>query len=149
MFKSDIEKPKLKTLVDAYKSMGIDYPKTDDWLELVVLPGLRDGTRKFFTIHRESDGKVISLVLAKKTNDEDKICTVWTLPHYRDNGMATELIGKALQWLGNSFPILTIPEEHSESFRPIINKFNWELVGRIENYYRPGSTELIFNKLNI
>jgi hypothetical protein len=58
--------------------LSADYPGIDRWFVLKVVPGLRRGTR--YLLPMERDGELVGLGIAKKEEDERKICTVRVAP---------------------------------------------------------------------
>ena len=48
-------------------------------------------------------------------------------------------------WLGTTKPLITFADYKLEMFKPIIKKYEWQLVEVVENFYNSHSKELCFN----
>lgn len=132
--------------VEAVRSVLEDagrlYPDFDEWFVSKVVPGLGD-TRSVFghTIGNEIAG----VVIAKRTAVEQKLCTIWVDPKHRGLGVANDLVGRAIEWLGNHQPLLTIPSTCLEGFRSLLSDRGFLETQRLDCYYRTGVTEHVFN----
>src|SRR5712671_3198195 len=132
VYPADLRRAKLELL----------YPGFVVWLASKVIPGIRDGSRRaFFYSHEEQFG----FVIAKRSVYERKLCTVYVNEKSRRAGVASQLIAEAIQWLGQSKPMITIPEEKLEEFRSIIARREFYLTQIVDSYYRPNAREFVFN----
>jgi GNAT superfamily N-acetyltransferase len=118
------------------------YPGFADWLAYAVAPGLRTGGRRLF-VHDEAGQ--FGLVIAKRSANEHKLCTVYTDQRSRGKGVASRLMSKAIDWLGNEKPLITISEDRLVEFEPLINKFDFSLTQVVHSYYRLNTREFVFN----
>jgi hypothetical protein len=118
------------------------YPDFSDWLTNTVLPGLHAGSRRLF-LHDQ--GCQFGLVVAKRSLDERKLCTVYVDRASRGNGIASCLISQAVEWLGTDKPLITISEDRLVEFEPLIRKLDFSLTQVAHSYYRRDTREFVFN----
>ena len=50
-----------------------------------------------------------------------------------------------MKWLGTSKPLITLADYKLEMFKPIIDKYNWELTEVVSGLYNDKYKELCFN----
>lgn len=50
-----------------------------------------------------------------------------------------------MKWLGTTKPFITLADYKLEMFRPIIDKYDWELTEIVTGIYNDRSQELCFN----
>ena len=50
-----------------------------------------------------------------------------------------------MKWLGTTKPFITLADYKLEMFRPIIDKYGWELTEIVTGIYNDRSQELCFN----
>lgn len=85
------------------------------------------------------------MVCLKKDEEEQKICTLYVSDKYRGLGLGTALIEESMRWLGTTKPLITFADYKLEMFRPIIDKYGWELTEIVTGIYNDKSQELCFN----
>jgi len=51
-----------------------------------------------------------------------------------------------MRWLGTTKPLITLADYKLEMFKPIINKYDWELTEIVSGLYNDRSQELCFNR---
>lgn len=119
------------------------YPDFGSWFWGNVPAGMDAGTRRVFT-HRSHVG-VDAVVIAKRTREERKLCTVWVADHARRRGLATDLIDEACGWLGTQLPLISVPEERMPELAPLLDRRGFVHSAALPSYYRQGRTEHVFN----
>lgn len=119
------------------------YPGFGEWFTKKVIPGCIDQTRRVFLA--ASVERVHGVVIAKRTAAENKICTVWIAPHARGCGVARSLMLGAIEWIGTSTPLFTVPEERMGEFVSLTTQFGFQLTAELPSYYREGRSEFVFN----
>lgn len=127
--------------------LSSDYPDIDTWFLNKVVPGSRSGTRRI--LHIERDGLLVAVGIAKKEEDENKICTVRVDQRYFGRGIGVRIFGDLMDWLGDDRPVLTVSEFNLSSFQRIFDHFGYMATSAKPNLYRLGSTEFGFNEKNI
>lgn len=119
------------------------YPNFEGWFWGSVVPGLSDGTRYIETVVRH--GEIVALLIAKKTVNESKLCTLWVDPQYVGSGMGVRLINAGRRWLGVEKPLATVPEERMPELKGVLEALGFEMTQVVESAYRPGKIEYVFN----
>lgn len=120
-----------------------DYPDYKNWFINTQVPGLFDNTRNIIVAH--INNKIVGFVSLKKTTQEKKICTFYVEKNYRKNKIGTILVEKAIAYLEEEKPLITIPMDKLNDFIKIGNKYNWEITDIKENLYRTSTPEVIVN----
>jgi len=125
---------------DLYK----DYPNYFKWYWTKVVPGVIERTREIMIATMGND--YAGIIIVKNENGERKICTLFIAPKYRNQGIASILVHEAVNYLGTTKPLITIPEYKLEQFASIIENYGWEQTQVLEKgYYSSTSRELVFN----
>lgn len=120
-----------------------DYPDYKNWYQTVQVPGLYDGTRNIIIAHIAD--KIVGFVSLKKTPNEKKICTFYVDKSFRRNQIGMLLATKAVEYLEEDKPLITIPMDKLNDFTKIANKYGWEITDIKENLYRTTTPEVIVN----
>lgn len=120
-----------------------DYPDYRNWYQTIQVPGLYDGTRNIIIAHIKD--KIVGFVSLKKTHDEKKICTFYVEKSFRRNHIGTLLAEKAVDYLEEEKPLITIPMDKLHEFVKIAEKYGWEISEIKENLYRTTTPEVIVN----
>ena len=120
-----------------------DYPDYKEWYTKVQVPGLYTNERNIIIAH--INAKIVGFVSLKKTPTEKKICTFYVEKNFRRNQIGTILVEKAIEFLEESRPLITIPMDKLNEFIRIANKYNWEITDIKENLYRTNTPEVIVN----
>ncbi|WP_176477556.1 GNAT family N-acetyltransferase [Mesorhizobium sp. WSM3866] len=129
-------------IASAVRGLRQLYPNIELWFALKVGPGLLDGSRAIF--QRGSDS-LDGFVIAKRTLHERKICTLWVDPSKRRQGLASDLMAEASEWLGTRFPLITVGEERLSELGKLFEYHSFVCTGAIEGIYRRHRKEFIFN----
>ena len=119
-----------------------DYPDYKQWFQTIQIPGIYDGTRNIIVAH--INNKIVGFVSLKKTT-EKKICTFYVEKNYRKNKIGSLLAEKAISYLEEEKPLITIPMDKLQDFIKIASKYNWEVTEIKENLYRTSTPEVIVN----
>ncbi len=120
-----------------------DYPDYKEWFNTVQVPGLYTNERNIIIAH--INDKIVGFVSLKKTPNEKKICTFYVEKSFRKNKIGTILVERAISYLEESRPLITIPMDKLHEFIRIANKYNWEISDIRENLYRTTTPEVIVN----
>lgn len=119
------------------------YPAFDMWYFQKVIPEARLGKREILSEVR--DGKIVAIAILKNTLQEKKICTLRVSEEFKNKGLGIRLFQRAFQVLQTDKPFLTVSEEKLPDFKKIFDYFQFEQTAVLENYYREGKKEYIFN----
>lgn len=121
------------------------YPGFGSWFHTKVIPGLRDGSRKIFFRTSRIDKDLLAIAIAKRTQEERKLCTLWVTPEARNLGLAAICAEEAFSWLGTKKPLFTVPDLRIEGFKTLLNHWGFEQTQAIDDVYRRNSREYVFN----
>jgi hypothetical protein len=127
----------------ALSHLSAVYPGFERWYHYSVVPGIRIGTRCILVARKQA--QILGVAILKKTDLEQKLCTLWVDPNCRKLKVATTLAARAFDWLGTRYPLLTVPEERMGEFAPLLNYWRFHERERLVGYYRPGKVEYAFN----
>ena len=120
-----------------------DYPDYKEWYMNKQIPGIYDGTRNIIIAHIKD--RIVGFVSLKKTSEEKKICTFYVEKTFRKNKIGTILAEKAIEYLEEEKPLITIPMDKLNQFIKISKKYNWQITDIKENLYRTDTPEVIVN----
>lgn len=120
-----------------------DYPDYRNWFQTVQVPGLFDGTRNIIVAHIED--RIVGFVSLKKTKTEKKICTFYVEKSFQRNRIGTLLATRAVDYLEEEKPLITIPADKLNEFIRIAERYNWQITDIKENLYRTTAPEVIVN----
>ena len=124
-----------------------DYPKHKEWYFTKQLPATISGDERniLFVRNPENDNEIISMACLKKDEEEQKICTLYVSDKCRGLGIGKAIVEESMRWLGTTKPLITLADYKLEMFKPIINKYGWELTEVVSGLYNDRSQELCFN----
>ena len=120
-----------------------DYPEYKEWYQTVQVPGIYDGTRNIIIAHLGD--KIVGFVSLKKVSTEKKICTFYVEKNFRRNKIGALLAQKAVDYLEEEKPLITIPMDKLGEFTRIAEKYDWQVTEIKENLYRTTTPEVIVN----
>lgn len=120
-----------------------DYPNYRNWYQTVQVPGIYDGSRNIIIAHISD--RIVGFVSLKKTAEEKKICTFYVEKSFQRNRIGSLLATKAVEYLEEDKPLITIPMDKLHQFTRIGEKYNWEITDVKENLYRTTTPEVIVN----
>lgn len=120
-----------------------DYPNYRNWYQTVQVPGIYDGSRNIIIAHISD--RIVGFVSLKKTTEEKKICTFYVEKSFQRNRIGSLLAIKAVEYLEEDKPLITIPMDKLHQFTRIGEKYNWEITDVKENLYRTTTPEVIVN----
>lgn len=124
-----------------------DYPKHKEWYFTKQLPATIQGDERNIIFARNPDNydEIISMACLKKDDEEQKICTLFVSDKCRGLGIGTSIIEESMKWLGTTKPLITLADYKLDMFKPIIDKYDWELTEIVSGLYNDRSQELCFN----
>ena len=123
-----------------------EYPDFYSWFYDKVVPELSNGSREVFIAQTPlSFGKVNGVLVLKNTSSEKKICTLYVDKESRMNGIGQKFMNIAFNELNTDKPLITVSDNRLKDFDGLLNKFNFESVDALPNYYTDNHTEYTFN----
>ncbi len=137
-------KKKIENIYSLLSNLDEMYPDFKDWFNNKVVLQLNGKKREIITIENELTNEIMGLVILKNTEYEKKICTLKVFEEHQNKGFGRILIHKAIQFLGTTSPMITIPVERKKEFESLINEFEFNLE-ESHDYYRQGKPEYVYN----
>ena len=124
-----------------------DYPKHKEWYFTKQLPATINGDERniLFVRNPENNNEIISMACLKRDEEEQKICTLYVSDKCRGLGIGKAIVEESMRWLGATKPLISLADYKLEMFKPIINKYGWELTEVISGLYNDRFQELCFN----
>lgn len=124
------------------------YPGYKEWFYNKQLKGCLISNRNIIFV-RNNERKIIGISSLKKTEEEQKICTLFILESYRNKEIKRLLLKESFLYLETEKPLITISEENLNIFQKTIEEYCWELTEIVEGIYKKGSREFCFNGILI
>ena len=123
-----------------------DYPNYKNWYFSKQLPGIIKNERNIlFARNPENKEEIIAIACLKKSKEEQKICTLYVSDNARGLGIGGTIIEESMKWFGTTKPFITFPDYKLDMFKPIIEKYNWNLTEKVYGLYKDKTAELCFN----
>jgi hypothetical protein len=126
------------------RPLSNDYPGFELWYRNKVVPGLRTGARILVPLERS--GSLVGVGIAKRDEDERKICTVRIAPSYFGRGLGLKLFDSLLGWLDTDQPHLTVSEQKLPAFERIFDYYRFKITSSRLGRYIPNITEFAYNE---
>lgn len=137
---------KIDSIFSELSFLRTEYPEFYSWFYDKVIPELSNGSREVFIAQTPlSFGKVNGVLVLKKTNSEKKICTLYVDKESRMNGIGQKFMNIAFNELNTDKPLITVSDTRLKEFNRLLNKFNFESVDTLPDYYAYNHTEYTFN----
>lgn len=123
-----------------------DYPNYKNWYFTKQLPGIIKNERNIlFARNPENKEEIIAVACLKKTEEEQKICTLYVSDNARGLGIGSTIIEESMKWLETTKPFITFPDYKLDMFKPFIEKYDWKLTEKVYGLYKDKTEELCFN----
>ena len=123
------------------------YPDFQYWLNSKVFSDvLKNPSQRDVIFILTPDLKsAAGFAVLKNMPSEKKICSFYIAPAYQHSGYGSLLMEECFRYLGTNTPLITMSEKCKELFVPLLQKYNFQYVHELPNYYVPGLTEYVFN----
>ncbi|WP_156479912.1 GNAT family N-acetyltransferase [Collimonas pratensis] len=121
------------------------YPDFKKWFDTKVRAGVDNGSRSIILAH--ANGVLAGVAIVKDTKFEQKLCCLRVVEDFNGSGLGLKLFEKAFDVLKNENPLLSVSEEHYETFAKIFRHYGFEFGKAYDELYRPKKIELSFNGL--
>lgn len=118
------------------------YPGFKEWLYFTFRPDFYRGLRSI--ILAVSEGELAGLSLLKRTTEENKICTFFVNPYFRENKVGTELMKWSLDHFNGNKTIISVSQEKEAELYPTLKNAGFEMSYSMPDYYRVGTKEVFY-----
>ena len=125
--------------------LNCDYPFFEEWLEHVFTMTHTE-ERAIITCQSDDELDMYGVCIIKKTKEEKKICTLRVTTERQRQGIGTYLVSKAIDLLGDKFPLITVPQKHIDPFKRFLNFFQFKIASKVKSVYNEGTYEYYFNR---
>lgn len=132
-----------KNMLDLTSAIGEVYPNYTHWYEDTFISGLKKNERMYIVALNDQN-TLTGCLLAKKTPDEKKICTLFVAPAFRRQGVGKRLLETAIKEFGE-LPLITVSSRDISQLRPLLDSFGFHLSAVKKGAYRQQDTEFYFN----
>lgn len=125
------------------------YSNFNDWYDNKVIPELLSGLGRELAVlvfQQNNKSQIVGVIITKETPEEKKLCTINVNKDYRKLGISTLLFEACFIILKTRNPFFTVSEEHYETFKPIIKRFNFKVTSIKDNVYLNGKKEYYINE---
>ena len=119
------------------------YPNFKKWWDDKVMPGITNGERMVFCAYR--DTKIVGFMVLKRTVEENKICSFYVLPEYRQSGVGTFMMRVATEILSDKL-IITVPEPLTYAYESLLVRYGFNKTAEVPDLYVHGITEIVYKK---
>ena len=93
----------------------------------------------------EYDFQLVGVIILKRNNIENKICTLRVAKPFQKQGIGRHLMELGFEWLNDDKPLITIHNSKKREFSKLFEHYNFQLEEKRWGYYRLFSTELVYN----
>lgn len=143
---SDEEFMKLaKRIYEITDFICTDYPRHKEWYFHKQLPSIFTPSGEILFAKSEEDDNILAMACLNKDEEKRKICTLFVTEKYRGQHLGTRMIEASMKFLGTTKPFITFADYKLPMFKPIIDKYNWELTEVVTGFYNDRSKELCYN----
>lgn len=133
---------KLKLILS---DLALEYPFFMEWLDKVFAELMSSDNRIVLLVCESDIFDIKGVSILKKTEEENKICTLRVVNPYRHQGIGICLLKKSIELLEDSKPLITVSGIHMKEFSPFLKKQGFILKDKVKSLYRRGCYEYFFN----
>lgn len=121
-----------------------EYPFFEQWFNglFVRVPELRQDREILLCV---DNCKIVGIAILKKNAEEKKICTLRVEKQYQKMSIGKTLMEMSFEWLETDKPLVTVQKSRSKEFEKLFKYYDFQLDDEKRGYYKPFSTELIYN----
>lgn len=132
-------------LKEILMDLNKEYPFFESWLNKVFLELQTTYNRYIIVCVDQSNKYVRGVAILKKTNVENKICTLRVVSSFKRMGIGTSLLQKSIEVLKDKKPLITVPGIHMKEFAPFLKNNGFVLKDQVKSIYIKGAYEYFFN----
>ena len=110
-----------------------DYEHFFEWYWSTAIPKLFNNKMEFLVAIDKNN--IIGILIAKKEENESKICTLYVKEDYQNKGVGSSLLKESFKYLQTTKPILTFTDYKLPMFQGIIDKYDWSIDEKVYKEY--------------
>lgn len=126
------------------RKLSFEYPNFSGWFNSLFYMGYELNPDREIIIGRY-DKQIAGVIILKKTIEENKICTLRVGRQFRNNGIATELVKRGIEWLEDEKPLITCHYTRNRQFDKLFKYYGFELTEKKRGYYGIFNLEYAYN----
>lgn len=126
------------------KKLTREYPGFSNWYERLFAENNELRHEREIIICENLD-KIVGVSILKRTEEEQKICTLRVAKDYQHQGIGKTLMEMSFEWLDNDKPLITLHKSKLVQFDSLFNYYGFELEQKKAHYYNLFGTELVYN----
>lgn len=135
-----------KKIYDITDFICEDYPEHKEWYFHKQLPRtFTPNGEILFARSEEDDNTIIAMACLKKEEEEKKICTLYISDKCRGQHLGSRMVEESIKFLETTKPLITLADYKFPMFKPIIEKYGWELTEVVSGLYNDKARELCYN----
>jgi len=134
-----------KKLFDFLSDLRSEYPFFDNWLTKVCYELINTDRRIVILCFEKEILNLKGIAILKKSERENKICTLRVVNDYKRKGIGTILYMNAKYILRDQAPLITVSGLHMKEFAPFLRKNGAVLKDKVKSIYKKGSYEYFYN----
>lgn len=132
-------------LFDFLSDLKSEYPFFNNWLLKVRSELMNSDRRILLLCYEKNILDLKGIAILKKSENENKICTLRVVDDYKRRGIGTILYMNAKYILRDQAPLITVSGLHMKEFAPFLRKNGAVLKDKVKSIYKKGSYEYFFN----
>lgn len=124
--------------------LNFNYPNFKKWYNSLFESDytIKNSREIIFCVN---SGEIAGVAILKKTDLENKICTLRVSTKYEKLGLGRSLLEKSMEYLHNDKPLITLHISMYHKFKNIINRYGFQLEQEISCCYGLFRSELVYN----
>lgn len=132
-------------LSDFLSDLKSEYPFFYNWLIKVRNELINSDGRILLLCYEQNILDLKGIAILKKSEKENKICTLRVVDDYKRRGIGTILYMNAKYILKDRAPLITVSGLHMNEFAPFLKKNGAVLKDKVKSIYKKGSYEYFYN----
>lgn len=134
----------IKFLSQEIEYLKMYYPNIRQWYFNTFARGFISGSREIL-IAKDNDGELAGFALLKHSSSENKICTFFICPNYRESGLGKKLFPIALDVLKGKDISITVSDVVNSQLTGLLVSNSFNLTRQESGLYLPNKIEYFYN----
>lgn len=147
IYYSNLESLQMEYQINVFNflhSLNYEYPSFDKWYRSLFNNdySIKNDREIILCKYGES---IVGITILKKTEYEDKICTLRVGEGFQKNGVGRKLLELGINYMENDKPIISLDKRREHEFEKLLKHYGFKLEQEKPRYYKLFSTELVYN----